>query len=165
MEVAAGREMLLHFQRDCFSSKASKCFIGVAHAILYNSPVLLCPSPPAPAILPLSFCSFTPPSLFLLLYPPLSLVRAVWFTFVCDSILCDCEIALVIFNSQGKLTQYASGNIDQTLSRFIDEKPMESWTNDSYGVCLFLSLCVYLLYGLSRDFSVRLSLSVSLSRR
>ncbi len=47
------------------------------------------------------------------------------------SILCDCEIALVIFNSQGKLTQYASGNIDQTLSKFIDEKPMESYTNDS----------------------------------
>ena len=50
------------------------------------------------------------------------------------SILCDCEIALVIFNSQQKLTQYASGNIDQTLSKFIDEKPMESYTNDS--VCL-----------------------------
>jgi hypothetical protein len=52
------------------------------------------------------------------------------------SILCDCEIALVIFNSQQKLTQYASGNIDQTLSKFIDEKPMESYTNDS--VCLHL---------------------------
>uniref|UniRef100_A0A7S0MKV4 MADS-box domain-containing protein n=1 Tax=Cryptomonas curvata TaxID=233186 RepID=A0A7S0MKV4_9CRYP len=49
------------------------------------------------------------------------------------SILCDCEIALVIFNSQQKLTQYASGNIDQTLSKFIDEKPMESYTNDSYA--------------------------------
>mmetsp|Transcript_35190 Transcript_35190/g.92660 ORF Transcript_35190/g.92660 Transcript_35190/m.92660 type:complete len:306 (+) Transcript_35190:203-1120(+) len=48
------------------------------------------------------------------------------------SILCDCEIALVIFNSQQKLTQYASGNIDQTLSKFIDEKPIESYTNDSY---------------------------------
>lgn len=49
------------------------------------------------------------------------------------SILCDCEIALVIFNSQGKLTQYSSGNIDQTLSKFIDEKPIESYTNESYG--------------------------------
>ena len=49
------------------------------------------------------------------------------------SILCDCEIALVIFNSQGKLTQYSSGNIDQTLSKFIDEKPMEAYTNDTYG--------------------------------
>ena len=49
------------------------------------------------------------------------------------SILCDCEIALVIFNSQGKLTQYSSGNIDQTLSKFIDEKPQEQYTNDSYG--------------------------------
>ena len=49
------------------------------------------------------------------------------------SILCDCEIALVIFNSQGKLTQYSSGNIDQTLSKFIDEKPQEQYTNDSSG--------------------------------
>ena len=42
----------------------------------------------------------------------------------------------MIFNSQGKLTQYASGNIDQTLSKFIDEKPMESYTNDSYGTVI-----------------------------
>ena len=63
------------------------------------------------------------------------------------SILCDCEIALVIFNSQGKLTQYASGNIDQTLSKFIDEKPMESYTNDSYGelIVLLVSARVYKL--------------------
>jgi hypothetical protein len=47
------------------------------------------------------------------------------------SILCDCEIALVIFNSQGKLTQYSSHNIDQTLSKFIDEKPIELYTNDT----------------------------------
>mmetsp|Transcript_81822 Transcript_81822/g.219734 ORF Transcript_81822/g.219734 Transcript_81822/m.219734 type:complete len:397 (-) Transcript_81822:204-1394(-) len=47
------------------------------------------------------------------------------------SILCDCEIALIIFN-QGKLSQYASGNIDQTLSKFIDEKPFESYSNESY---------------------------------
>lgn len=49
------------------------------------------------------------------------------------SILCECEIALVIFNSQGKLTQYSSGNIDQTLSKFIDEKPIESYSNETYG--------------------------------
>lgn len=53
----------------------------------------------------------------------------------------------MIFNSQGKLTQYASGNIDQTLSKFIDEKPMESYTNDSYGenlshTCLWVFLCI-----------------------
>lgn len=34
-------------------------------------------------------------------------------------------------SDQGKLSQYASGNIDQTLSKFIDEKPCESYTNDS----------------------------------
>jgi len=46
------------------------------------------------------------------------------------SILCGCEIALVMFNSQGKLIQYSSGDIDQTLSKFIDEKPQEAYTNE-----------------------------------
>jgi len=46
------------------------------------------------------------------------------------SVLCGCEIALVMFNSQGKLIQYSSGDIDQTLSKFIDEKPQEAYTND-----------------------------------
>jgi hypothetical protein len=46
------------------------------------------------------------------------------------SILCDCEVALVIFNSNGRLIQYSSGNIDQTLSKFIDENPVELYTND-----------------------------------
>jgi hypothetical protein len=107
------------------------------------------------------------------------------------SILCDCEIALVVFNqvrlrcdgllpaiyyficnvkflspaallldtiyvsqlhtlnqpkddlffSQGKLSQYASGNIDQTLSKFIDEKPCESYTNDSVSPSFTSLLC------------------------
>ena len=46
------------------------------------------------------------------------------------SILCDCEIGLVIFSPQGKLIQYSSGDIDQTLSRFIDEKPQEAYANE-----------------------------------
>jgi hypothetical protein len=37
-----------------------------------------------------------------------------------------------------------AGNIDQTLSKFIDEKPMESYTNDSYG--FFLILLVVIIY-------------------
>jgi hypothetical protein len=31
---------------------------------------------------------------------------------------------------QGKLIQYSSGDIDQTLSKFIDEKPQEAYTNE-----------------------------------
>mmetsp|Transcript_51503 Transcript_51503/g.107593 ORF Transcript_51503/g.107593 Transcript_51503/m.107593 type:complete len:113 (-) Transcript_51503:1634-1972(-) len=54
------------------------------------------------------------------------------------SILCDCEIALIIFN-QGKLSQYASHNIDQTLSKFIDEKPFESYSNESVILCALSS--------------------------
>ncbi|CAD7702365.1 unnamed protein product [Ostreobium quekettii] len=34
------------------------------------------------------------------------------------SILCDCEIALVVFNSSGKLFEYSSGSIDGTIERF-----------------------------------------------
>jgi hypothetical protein len=64
------------------------------------------------------------------------------------SILCECEIALVIFNSQGKLTQYSSGNIDQTLSKFIDENPsratvmkhMDSFAARMTGTILSLTL-------------------------
>merc|ERR1711998_644018 len=46
------------------------------------------------------------------------------------SILCGCEIALVMFNSQSKLIQYSSHDIDQTLSKFIDEKPLEAYMNE-----------------------------------
>lgn len=34
------------------------------------------------------------------------------------SVQCDCEIAVVIFNSQNKLYQYASGDIDDLLCRY-----------------------------------------------
>jgi len=55
------------------------------------------------------------------------------------SVLFDCEIALVIFTSEGNLKQYASSNIDRTLSKLIDAKPAECYTNDSYGLlCAFL---------------------------
>ncbi|KAI9503723.1 hypothetical protein BX070DRAFT_191135, partial [Coemansia spiralis] len=31
------------------------------------------------------------------------------------SVLCDCEIAVIIFSSQNKLVQYASTNMDKVL--------------------------------------------------
>jgi hypothetical protein len=34
------------------------------------------------------------------------------------SVLCDCQIALVIFNSNNKLFQYSSGDINAVLERF-----------------------------------------------
>lgn len=34
------------------------------------------------------------------------------------SVLCDCQIALIIFNSNNKLFQYSSGDIKSVLERF-----------------------------------------------
>lgn len=34
------------------------------------------------------------------------------------SILCDCEIALIIFNSNNNLYQYASNDIKSTLAKY-----------------------------------------------
>ena len=47
------------------------------------------------------------------------------------SVLCDCQIALVIFNSNNKLFQYSSGDIDGVLRRFKDDAtgPHERRTN------------------------------------
>lgn len=47
------------------------------------------------------------------------------------SLLCSCDISLVIYNTQGKLVQYSSGDIFEFLSRFVDEKPTEVYTNDN----------------------------------
>ncbi|KAJ1842004.1 myocyte enhancer factor, partial [Coemansia sp. RSA 2708] len=46
------------------------------------------------------------------------------------SVLCDSEIAVVIFSSQNKLVQYASTNMDKVLMRYTDYgEPSESLTN------------------------------------
>ncbi|KAJ1987427.1 Myocyte-specific enhancer factor 2D [Coemansia spiralis] len=46
------------------------------------------------------------------------------------SVLCDCEIAVIIFSSQNKLVQYASTNMDKVLMRYTDHgEPNESLTN------------------------------------
>ncbi len=36
------------------------------------------------------------------------------------SILCDCEVALIVFSSNNKLFQYASSKMDQILLRYTD---------------------------------------------
>ncbi|ORZ24419.1 myocyte enhancer factor 2D [Absidia repens] len=36
------------------------------------------------------------------------------------SVLCDCEIALIIFNNNGKLVQYASTEMDKILMKYTE---------------------------------------------
>ncbi|XP_055729624.1 myocyte-specific enhancer factor 2A-like isoform X1 [Salvelinus fontinalis] len=46
------------------------------------------------------------------------------------SVLCDCEIALIIFNSTNKLLQYASTDMDKVLLKYTEyNEPHESRTN------------------------------------
>ncbi len=46
------------------------------------------------------------------------------------SVLCDCEIALIVFNSHNKLYQYASSDMDKVLLKYTEcNEPHESWTN------------------------------------
>ena len=46
------------------------------------------------------------------------------------SVLCDCEIALIIFNSGNKLFQYASSDMDKILLKYTEyNEPHESRTN------------------------------------
>lgn len=46
------------------------------------------------------------------------------------SVLCDCEIALIIFNSANRLFQYASSDMDHVLLRYTEyNEPHESRTN------------------------------------
>ncbi|XP_056268748.1 MEF2 transcription factor homolog [Pseudoliparis swirei] len=46
------------------------------------------------------------------------------------SVLCDCEIALIIFNSSNKLFQYAGTDMDKVLLKYTEyNEPHESRTN------------------------------------
>jgi hypothetical protein len=66
------------------------------------------------------------------------------------SVLCDCEIALIIFSSSNKLYQYASTDMDKVLLKYTEyNEPHESLTNkniievrlcDENDVCLFVQL-------------------------
>ncbi|KAG0168437.1 Myocyte-specific enhancer factor 2D [Apophysomyces sp. BC1034] len=50
------------------------------------------------------------------------------------SVLCNCDIALIIFNnSNNKLVQYASNDIDKTLMRYTEyDEPFESKHNEDF---------------------------------
>ncbi|CAO3645507.1 unnamed protein product [Cunninghamella blakesleeana] len=49
------------------------------------------------------------------------------------SVLCDCEIALIIINSNNKLIQYSSNNIDNVLLKYTEYgEPYETKTNNDF---------------------------------
>lgn len=54
------------------------------------------------------------------------------------SVLCECEIALIIFNGSNKLFQYASTDMDKVLLKYTEyNEPHESRTNaDIIEVCI-----------------------------
>jgi hypothetical protein len=55
------------------------------------------------------------------------------------SVLCGCEIALIIFNSNDRLFQYASSHMDKVLLKYADyNQPHETCTNvDIIDVCIY----------------------------
>ena len=63
------------------------------------------------------------------------------------SVLCDCEIALIIFNSTNKLFQYASTDMDKVLLKYTEyNEPHESRTNSDIvevSVDAFSCCCLY----------------------
>ncbi|KAH8877418.1 Myocyte-specific enhancer factor 2A [Schistosoma japonicum] len=65
------------------------------------------------------------------------------------SILCDCEIALIVFTSSQKLFQYASSDMDKILLRYTEfNEPHESKTNrDIAEVCLRLIVNFHIIVG------------------
>ena len=60
------------------------------------------------------------------------------------SVLCDCEIALIMFNSANKLFQYASTDMDRVLLKYTEHSdPQESRTNkDIIEVCIESVSCI-----------------------
>ena len=63
------------------------------------------------------------------------------------SVLCDCEIALIIFSSSNKLYQYASTDMDKVLLKYTEyNEPHESLTNKNIiEVRLYLSASVQIV--------------------
>jgi len=47
------------------------------------------------------------------------------------SVLCDCEVAIIIFNESNKLYQYANTDMDQILLKYTEysDEPHETLTN------------------------------------
>ena len=59
------------------------------------------------------------------------------------SVLCDCEIALIIFSSSNKLYQYASTDMDKVLLKYTEHnEPHESLTNKNIIDVSYLSCSI-----------------------
>jgi len=64
------------------------------------------------------------------------------------SVLCDCEIALIIFNHSNKLFQYASTDMDRVLLKYTEHTdPHESRTNRDIMEVKHLAVIVLTTYG------------------
>lgn len=64
------------------------------------------------------------------------------------SVLCDCEIAMIVFNSSNKLFQYASSDMDKVLLKYTEySEPHESRTNSDI-VEVVLNKFLLLLYSM-----------------
>ena len=61
------------------------------------------------------------------------------------SILCDCEIALICFNStNNKIFVYSSGDIEKTLLRFTEFTPSQTpLTNADVCYCFFYHFDIF----------------------
>lgn len=70
------------------------------------------------------------------------------------SVLCDCDIALIVFSGTGKLYQYASTDMDRILLKYTEySEPHESRTNrdivevgNDCFFCLVSMLTITLIY-------------------
>lgn len=56
------------------------------------------------------------------------------------SVLCDCEIGLIIFSNTNKLFQFASTDMDSILLKYTDHAdPHESKTNQDMAKVVYFS--------------------------
>lgn len=62
------------------------------------------------------------------------------------SILCDCEIALIIFSSNDKLYQYSSGDMDKILLKYTDYREPHTPLSNKDVCSLLLSMKVWILF-------------------
>ena len=56
------------------------------------------------------------------------------------SVLCDCEIAVIIFNSHNKLFQYASTDMDKVLLKYTGMKQRVALIIDLENLCQLVLL-------------------------
>ena len=88
------------------------------------------------------------------------------------SVLCDCEIALIIFSSSNKLYQYASTDMDKVLLKYTEyNEPHESLTNKNIIDVSILKIklmnidMVYSAFDLSKFSYLKLTLIIPIGSK